>query len=292
MSTTQRSEGINSFFDKYVNKKTTLREFIEKYHVAVEDRKEAKKKADFSMWLREPILNSPSPFEKQLSTIYTPEIFKKFQVEVLGVFGCHPRKVLDSGTKIFEVKDFEKHEDFEVEWNEEKEEVSCLCHLFEYNGYLCRHALSVLQQLGIFKVPFRYILKRWTRFALGNYEVEKVSKGIAPNDQWYRDLLYLSSILCREGSICLESYGIASQAIKTALEQCKSINGCCSNQSSSGAIGKENMNCNVLLDRVGDPKLSKTKGAPKRIKSSIEMKRKAKKQPQVSSLWYMPNKVC
>ncbi|KAI5339418.1 hypothetical protein L3X38_018690 [Prunus dulcis] len=31
MSTTQRSESINSFFDKYLNKKTTLKEFVEKY---------------------------------------------------------------------------------------------------------------------------------------------------------------------------------------------------------------------------------------------------------------------
>nr|ABN08815.1 hypothetical protein MtrDRAFT_AC160516g62v2 [Medicago truncatula] len=37
LSTTQRSESINSFFDKYVCKKTTLKEFVEKYKVALHD---------------------------------------------------------------------------------------------------------------------------------------------------------------------------------------------------------------------------------------------------------------
>jgi len=43
LSTTQRSENINSFFDKYVCKKTTLKEFVEKYKVALHDREEAEK---------------------------------------------------------------------------------------------------------------------------------------------------------------------------------------------------------------------------------------------------------
>ncbi|GAV78327.1 hypothetical protein CFOL_v3_21795 [Cephalotus follicularis] len=40
MSTTQRSESINSFFDKYVGRKTTLKEFVDQYKVGLEDRLE------------------------------------------------------------------------------------------------------------------------------------------------------------------------------------------------------------------------------------------------------------
>ena len=88
MSTTQRSESINSFFDKYVSKKTSLREFVEKYEVALRDREEKETHANFNTWHKKPPLKSPSPFEKQMSTIYTHEIFKKFQVEVLGASAC------------------------------------------------------------------------------------------------------------------------------------------------------------------------------------------------------------
>ncbi|KAI5332124.1 hypothetical protein L3X38_022252 [Prunus dulcis] len=66
MSTTQRSESINSFFEKYVNKKTTLKEFVEKYKVALQDREEAATHADFKTLHKEPTLKSPSPFEKQI----------------------------------------------------------------------------------------------------------------------------------------------------------------------------------------------------------------------------------
>ena len=92
MSTTQRSESINSFFDKYVNKKTSLKEFVEQYKVALEDRKQKEIHADFNTWHKEPVLKSPSPFEKQMSSLYTHEVFKKFQAEVLGAAFAFSRK--------------------------------------------------------------------------------------------------------------------------------------------------------------------------------------------------------
>ena len=35
MSTTQRSESMNVLFDKYTNKKTTLKQFVEQYENAL-----------------------------------------------------------------------------------------------------------------------------------------------------------------------------------------------------------------------------------------------------------------
>ncbi|TXG51157.1 hypothetical protein EZV62_023681 [Acer yangbiense] len=94
MSTTSRSESINSFFDKYVNKTTSLKEFVKQYKVAAQDRAKAKKHADFNLH-KKPTLRSPSLFEKQMSKIYTFDILKKFQVEVTGVIECHPVKEND-----------------------------------------------------------------------------------------------------------------------------------------------------------------------------------------------------
>jgi len=100
MSTTQRSQSINSFFDKYVSKKTTLKEFVEKYKVALQDREEAEKQADFNTWHKQLVLKTPSPFEKQMLMVYTHEVFKKFQVEVMGhyldVILCKGMKIVIS----------------------------------------------------------------------------------------------------------------------------------------------------------------------------------------------------
>ncbi|CAJ1977353.1 unnamed protein product [Sphenostylis stenocarpa] len=46
---------------------------------------------DFESLHRQPALKSPSPWEKQMSTIYAHAIFKKFQVDALGVGGCQSR---------------------------------------------------------------------------------------------------------------------------------------------------------------------------------------------------------
>ncbi|KAF8397853.1 hypothetical protein HHK36_016778 [Tetracentron sinense] len=166
MSTTQRSESINSFFDKYVQKKTTLNEFIEQYKVAIQDRREMETKADFDTWHKIPTLKSYSPYEKQMSTFYTHEIFKKFQVEVLGVVACHPKKEKEHGSTItFMVHDFEAKEDFTVVWDETK---SDLCCLFEHKGFLCRHAMVILQFSVVPKIPAHYLLRRWSKDVKGS----------------------------------------------------------------------------------------------------------------------------
>ncbi|KAF8395455.1 hypothetical protein HHK36_019401 [Tetracentron sinense] len=212
MSTTQRSESINSFFDKYVQRKTTLKEFIEQYKVALQDRHERESKANFDTWNRTPILKSHSPYEKQMSTVYTHEIFKKFQREVLEIVACHPKKEEEDETvTMFMVHDFEANEDFIVEWEEAESKVSCLCRLFEYKGFLCRHAMTILQFSAVSKIPSHYILNRWSNNA--------------------------------------KSHNIEAPA----LEEVKSV---------------------MPKLKVLDPQVTKTKGAPKRIKSGIEKKRK------------------
>jgi hypothetical protein len=47
MSTTQRSESMNSFFDGYVNSKTSLKQFVEQYDNALRDKIEKENRADF-----------------------------------------------------------------------------------------------------------------------------------------------------------------------------------------------------------------------------------------------------
>lgn len=40
LSTTQRNESMHAFFDKYVNSKTTLKQFVEQYDNALRDKRE------------------------------------------------------------------------------------------------------------------------------------------------------------------------------------------------------------------------------------------------------------
>lgn len=228
MATSQRSESMNSFFDKYIHKKITLKEFVKQYGAILQNRYEEEAVADFDTWQKQPALRSPSPWEKQMSIVYTHAIFKRFQVEVLGVVGCHPKRENENqGTIPFRVQDCEKDENFMVIWKEEKSEVSCSCRLFEYRGFLCRHAMIVLQMCGRTSIPPRYILKRWTKDAKSGQSTTEGTDRVQTRVQRYNDLCKHAIELSEEGSLSEESYNIAFCVLVEALKNCVNVNNSC-----------------------------------------------------------------
>ncbi|KDP20361.1 hypothetical protein JCGZ_06470 [Jatropha curcas] len=225
MSTAQRSESIISLFDKHMQRKTTMKEFLEQHKAILQEKFDEEAKADFETWHKQPGLKSPSPFGKQMATLYTHAIFKKFQVEVLGVVACHPRKESEDGeTKTFKVQDFEENQDFIVVWNDKTSSFSCSCHLFEFNGFLCRHVLIVMQMSGVHSIPSQYILKRWTKNAKSRETMREQLDKIESRVDRYNDLCRRAFKLGDEGSLSQESYNIAFTALEEALRKCESVN--------------------------------------------------------------------
>ncbi|KAL0289321.1 UNVERIFIED_CONTAM: protein FAR-RED IMPAIRED RESPONSE 1 [Sesamum angustifolium] len=238
LSTYQRSESVNSFFDKYIHKKINLKEFVRQYGAILQNRYEEEDMADFDTLHKQPALRSPSPWEKQMSTILTHAIFRKFQVEVLGVVGCHPKKEKEMGANvIFRVDDCEKTENFVVTWNEAKSEVSCSCLMFEYKGFLCRHSMIVLQICGLSSIPSRYILKRWTKDAKSRQAVVDGNERIQTRVQRYNDLCRRAIELGEEGSLSEENYNIACRALVEALKNCVNVNNRTAVECSNNSVG-------------------------------------------------------
>lgn len=238
LSTYQRAESVNSFFDKYIHKKLNLKEFVRQYGTILQNRHEEEDMADFDTWHKQPALKSPSPWEKQMSTIYTHSIFRKFQVEVLGVVGCHPKKEKENGcSSIFRVDDCEKDENFIVTWNEAKSEVSCSCLMFEFKGFLCRHSMIVLQICGLSSIPSQYILKRWTKDAKNKQVVVDGTERIQTRVQRYNYLCKRAIELGEEGSLSEENYHIACRALVDALKSCVNINNRTAIECSSNSVG-------------------------------------------------------
>lgn len=155
----------------------------------------------------------------------THTIFKKFQVEVLGVVACHPRKEAEDGeTKTFKVQDFEESQDFIVVWKGTSSYFSCSCRSFEFNGFLCRHVLIVMQMSGMHSIPSQYILKRWTKDAKSRETIGEQSGKVESRVQRYNDLCRRAFKLGDEGSLSQESYCIAFSALEEALRKCESVN--------------------------------------------------------------------
>lgn len=272
MSTGQRSESVNSFLDKYVHKKTTVQEFVKQYDAILQDRYEEEAKASSDTWNKQPTLKSPSPFEKHVAGLYTHAVFRKFQVEVLGAVACIPKKEDHVDAIItFKVQDFERNQEFIVTLNELKSEVSCICRLFEFKGFLCRHAMIVLQICGISTIPSQYILKRWTKDAKNRYSMGEGSEQVQSRLQRFNDLCHRAIKLGEEGSLSQESYNLSLRALDEAFENCLNANNSNRNLLEAGPSASPGILC--IEDDIQSGSLSKThkkKNSTKKRKVNME----------------------
>ncbi|XP_042950377.1 protein FAR1-RELATED SEQUENCE 5-like [Carya illinoinensis] len=170
MSTTQRSESMNTFFDGYVHAKTNLKEFVDQFDNALRKKIESESEADFQSFNVTIPVVSPSPLEKIFQGIYTCNKFREVQKEVIGMLATLPTLHRKDGVIAtyhvedeVDVEDFIKEVTHTVYFNEAECEVKCSCALFEMRGILCRHVLGIMRVNKVRSVPEKYILDRWRK---------------------------------------------------------------------------------------------------------------------------------
>lgn len=275
MSTAQRSESVNSFFDKYVHRKTYVQDFVKQYETILQDRYEEEAKADSDTWNKVATLKTPSPLEKSVAGICTHTVFKKIQAEIIGAVACHPKLDRQDETNVVHrVHDMEINRDFFVVVNEVKSEVSCICRLFEYKGYLCRHALVVLQYSGHSVFPSQYVLKRWTKDAKVRNVTGEESEHMLARVQRYNDLCHRSLKLSEEGSLSQDSYSIAFHALNEAHKSCVSVNNSSKSPTeagTSGAHGQLSIEEDTQSRNMGKSNKKKNPTKKKKVNSEAEV---------------------
>ncbi|XP_045818523.1 protein FAR1-RELATED SEQUENCE 6-like [Trifolium pratense] len=292
MSTTQRSESMNSFFDGYVNSKTTLKQFVEQYDNALKDKIEKESKADFNSFNTTIACISRFGFESQFQKTFTNEKFKEIQTEISSLMYCNAFFERNDGlNSIFwvieskRVYDRNKDIKFKVFFNEKDFEIQCACCLFEFKGILCRHILCVLQLTGKTElVPSCYILSRWRKdikrrhtlikcgfdHLAGNIELQRVSKAC---DAFY-DVAYMG--IHTEDDLLKVMNWIKDLKIELTCKQ------------SSPVIIEEERLVQDHATKILDPIVSQKKGRPreKRKTSKVDQivkKKLAKKKTKNSS---------
>ncbi|XP_027125469.2 protein FAR1-RELATED SEQUENCE 6-like [Coffea arabica] len=226
----KESERVTSPFEGYLSKDTSLKDFLNSYDQALKEIDQREVMAD--MESRNPcgMLKSTFYLELQLSKLYTSNIFMKFQEEVVGMLSCfNPRQMSMDGSVISylvtehaEVEDNRREtRDFEVSYNTSDGEILCLCGLFSFKGYLCRHALCVLNQNGVEEIPPQYILSRWRKDIHRNYDFEYGYDGIDSNNPLHRyDNLYKCiTKVVEEGRKSHDRYKYTLQALDDILSK-------------------------------------------------------------------------
>lgn len=224
MAGPERPGSIASHFDKYMNPEATFKDFFELYMKFLQYRCDVEAKDDLESQSKQPTLRSCLAFEKQLSLIYTDAAFKKFQAEVPGVVSCQLQKEREDGTTaIFCVEDFEERQNFFVALNKELLDVCCSCHLFEYQGFLCKHAILVLQNSDVSCIPSQYILKRWSK--KGNNKEDKNEKCATTHNRMARfdDLCRRFLKLGVVASLSDEAYKTALKLLEETMKHCVSM---------------------------------------------------------------------
>ncbi|XP_041020494.1 protein FAR-RED IMPAIRED RESPONSE 1-like [Juglans microcarpa x Juglans regia] len=189
MSTTQQSESMNAFFDDYVNSKTTLKQFVDQYDLALKRKVENEAIADFNSFNTEIPCISRYSLEKQFQETYTIAKFKEVQEELrrflyltISLLGCEGGKYTFVVTDEVQVHDnLLKRANYTVKIDEDPLDVKCSCNLFEFSGILCRHALLILTQLGKHTVPSKYILDQWRKDVKRKYTFIKSSYDTSSN---------------------------------------------------------------------------------------------------------------
>ncbi|QHO07828.1 Protein FAR-RED ELONGATED HYPOCOTYL [Arachis hypogaea] len=167
MRSTQRSESMHSFFNKYITRNSSLIQFVKQYDNCLGSREQAERESDAADFHTVIPCATKSSIEAQFQDAYTHAKFREVQAQFRGKANCITRlKNSALGYSVYEVGEqvsssiFNK---FVVTYDSVAAEVKCQCLLFESRGILCRHALSVLSFEQVSQVPPRYILERWSK---------------------------------------------------------------------------------------------------------------------------------
>ncbi|KAH7866343.1 hypothetical protein Vadar_019143 [Vaccinium darrowii] len=229
ISVDQPSEDMTSFFKGFLHKCTPLKDFLCEYNQVSQKYHQDEALSDLESRSSSPALKSRFYFELQLSKLYTNHIFKKFQSEVEGMCSCFSRQVsVDGSINTYIVKEHaevaenrRETRDYEVMYNTSEGEVLCVCGLFNFQGYLCRHALSILNQNGMQEIPPQYILPRWRKDIQRNYVLDHGCNVIDINNPVHMyDHLYKRGVqVVEQGRKSQDCYKFALQALDEILNK-------------------------------------------------------------------------
>ena len=156
---------MNTFFDKYINKKTTLKQFVEQYENALVAKVHNETIEDFNSFNSRISYITIYDMEKQFQSAYTLRKFTNFQNEIVGSICYSSSSCREHDNFLeYEVREYVSSGEgqriviFHVYFNEDNNEVNCKCKLFEFKRIVCRHQILVFIHRKIYRIPHKYIL--------------------------------------------------------------------------------------------------------------------------------------
>lgn len=229
----EKGESVIPFFKGHVHQQTSLKEFFEIYELVQQKKHKTEVLDDFESRDLSSLLKTRCYYELQLSKLYTNAVFRKFQDEVVMMSSCFSiTQTQTSGSIVtYMVKEREGEEpardarNFEVMYDNAGAEVRCICSCFNFKGYLCRHALYILNYNCVEEIPCQYILSRWRRDFKRLYvpHLSADNVDISNPVQCFDHLYKRAMQVVEEGMISQDHYMLSWQTFKESLNKIRLV---------------------------------------------------------------------
>lgn len=229
----ESTESTVPFFHGYVHRETSLKEFFEMHDLVIQNKIQKEAFDDRESTQSTPKLKTICRYESQLAKIYTKEIFSRFQFEVEMMSNCFSVSQVNTSGSIVTYMITEQESsaegntvrNMEVMYDKIGVEVRCICSCFNFRGYLCRHALLVLNHNGIEEIPGQYVLSRWRRDFKRVYVPDLGLDSVDTGNpvQWFVQLHKRALQVVEEGMTSQEHSMVAWQAFKESLNKVRLV---------------------------------------------------------------------
>jgi MULE transposase domain/SWIM zinc finger len=190
MSTTQRSESMNAVLKLWLDNHTSIFRFVQKVENMIDEIWHKESDEDIKTMNETPRLWSKAQIEQEARQIYTRvnfSIFKDILNEsTLGIVVEIERDTLyEVRIKSNPFVTNRVPRSYMVEVDICNERFSCNCKGFQFEGFLCQHAIKVLHYVGFEYLPKHYILKRWCKDANVNAKrsIEEASTNLGESEE-------------------------------------------------------------------------------------------------------------
>ncbi|RYQ88310.1 hypothetical protein Ahy_B09g095574 isoform A [Arachis hypogaea] len=274
MRSTQRSESMHSFFNKYITRNSSLIQFVKQYDNCLGSREQAERESDAADFHTVIPCATKSSIEAQFQDAYTHAKFREVQAQFRGKTNCITRlKNSALGYSVYEVGEqvsssiFNK---FVVTYDSVAAEVKCQCLLFESRGILCRHALSVLSFEQVSQLSPRYILERWSKKVKRRHTHIKSSHDeplMEPRSKRFDQLVFRSQNICEFASESKELTAILHRAYDNVMAEMEALK---AKRKGTSSLSHEDANLESVNELQSPPRI-RTRGRPKnRLGSKLE----------------------
>ncbi|TXG60642.1 hypothetical protein EZV62_015215 [Acer yangbiense] len=228
-NSTQRSESINYFLNRFLYRRLKLYEFINHIDKAMSRLRNNEMNDDFDTINEHPVLVTHLlQLEKHAAEVYTRNTFAWVRDEIkseakLSILNC----VDDMDSVMYTFKTFAVGDKtWKVRYTPFTNNFKCSCKMFQTMGIPCCHAFSVMKAMNQHHIPARLIMQRWTKNAKDVSELDSSYTITTPNVMQlarYGALSSKCSKMSYFASMSTEGYKAANVAIDKLTIQMKGL---------------------------------------------------------------------